>query len=312
MVGRAMKSNAVAAPEKTDRKIGKRDSENKVGKSSKKQKLATAKDSVLEKKISEATTSEENPASKSEQDFKGKKHAEKSEEKEVKTSDGQKFCPKTLFIGNLSYDVSEDNIKEFFKHVGEIVDVRLAKDRRGRSKGLGHVEFADEEAAQKAMEKNKKELLGREINLEFARQKGAYTPNRSKGTSWTVFVTGFDKLQDLHKIEKSLREYFGSCGAITRVSTPTDRESGGSKGIAYLDFKDQAAFLKALKLNKTNMGDCTLAVVKAKPKPKSDSQGDSFDGRGGRGSGSHGGGGEGGANWFDRPTKSHGKHIKFD
>lgn len=67
MVGRAMKSNAVAAPEKTDRKIGKRDSENKVGKSSKKQKLATAKDSVLEKKISEATTSEENPASKSEQ-----------------------------------------------------------------------------------------------------------------------------------------------------------------------------------------------------------------------------------------------------
>lgn len=39
--------------------------------------------------------------------------------------------------------------EKFFKNCGEIVDVRLHRDREGRFKGFGHVEFATAEAAQK-------------------------------------------------------------------------------------------------------------------------------------------------------------------
>jgi hypothetical protein len=40
---------------------------------------------------------------------------------------------------------------EFFKDVGEITDVRLAKDENGRSKGYGHIEFVSEEEAQQVV-----------------------------------------------------------------------------------------------------------------------------------------------------------------
>lgn len=51
------------------------------------------------------------------------------------------------------------------------------------------------------------------------------------GDSQTIFVKGFDASQSEEDIRHSLKEHFGSCGEITRVSVPTDRETGASKGL---------------------------------------------------------------------------------
>lgn len=53
---------------------------------------------------------------------------------------------KLLLDTYITHHVNREN---FFKEVGDIVDVRLASDPDGRSKGYGHVEFASPEAAQK-------------------------------------------------------------------------------------------------------------------------------------------------------------------
>jgi hypothetical protein len=58
---------------------------------------------------------------------------------------------KTIFVKNIAWSVDEDIISEFFKDVGEITDVRLAKDENGRSKGYGHIEFVSEEEAQQVV-----------------------------------------------------------------------------------------------------------------------------------------------------------------
>ena len=49
-----------------------------------------------------------------------------------------------------------------------------------------------------------------------------------------VFVKGFDSSLPPNDIKSALREHFASCGEITRVSVPIDRETGGSRGFVTL------------------------------------------------------------------------------
>jgi cold-inducible RNA-binding protein len=78
---------------------------------------------------------------------------------------------KKLYVGNLSYDTTIDSLKAAFGEFGEIVDAIVITDRNtGRSKGFGFVEFADEAAAQKALEAmNGKEVEGRSLVVNVAR-----------------------------------------------------------------------------------------------------------------------------------------------
>jgi RNA recognition motif-containing protein len=57
-----------------------------------------------------------------------------------------------IYVGNLSYDTTEDTLRTLFAEYGEVEAVRVITDRyTGRSKGFGFVEIATEEAAQEAI-----------------------------------------------------------------------------------------------------------------------------------------------------------------
>lgn len=76
-----------------------------------------------------------------------------------------------LFIGNLDYSVTSDDLRDAFGKFGQIVDAVVITDRETRrSRGFGFVEFADDEAAKKAVEEmNQAELKGRKINVNPAK-----------------------------------------------------------------------------------------------------------------------------------------------
>jgi nucleolin len=76
----------------------------------------------------------------------------------------------TLFAGNLSFDIDDDKIKEFFSECGEITSIRWLTDKETQQfKGCGFVEFADPDAAlDKAAKLNGVNLLGRSIRLDYA------------------------------------------------------------------------------------------------------------------------------------------------
>jgi len=78
---------------------------------------------------------------------------------------------KKLYVGNLSYNTTEDDLRAFFETAGQVASVAVIMDREtGRSKGFGFVEMATEEAAQKAIEAlNGKELGRRNITVAEAR-----------------------------------------------------------------------------------------------------------------------------------------------
>jgi len=78
---------------------------------------------------------------------------------------------KKLYVGNLSYDSTEEGLKELFAEAGAVESAVIITDKiSGRSKGFGFVEMATDEDAQKAIDTfNEKELDGRKIIVNEAR-----------------------------------------------------------------------------------------------------------------------------------------------
>ena len=77
-----------------------------------------------------------------------------------------------LFVGNLSWNIDDAQLNDFFSSVGTVVEAVVIKDRiKNRSKGYGFVKMStEEEAANAIAELNGKELDGRPVNVSEARE----------------------------------------------------------------------------------------------------------------------------------------------
>ena len=76
-----------------------------------------------------------------------------------------------IYVGNLSNDVSEENLRQAFESFGQVISTRIIKDKyTGQSKGFGFVEMLEQGQAQTAIKSlNGKEILGKQINVNEAR-----------------------------------------------------------------------------------------------------------------------------------------------
>ena len=83
-----------------------------------------------------------------------------------------------IYIGNMSYDVKEDDLRQAFGEFGEVESVNIIMDKiSGRSKGFGFVEMSNKETAQAAMDDlNGKEFKGKVITVNEAKPQ---TKNRA-------------------------------------------------------------------------------------------------------------------------------------
>lgn len=81
----------------------------------------------------------------------------------------RRLAAKTVFIGNLPWSVTEEDMLDLFGEVGEVVSVRIAEDQRtGKRKGFAHIEYATHEAAVKAVEFDGEELEGRAVRVDLS------------------------------------------------------------------------------------------------------------------------------------------------
>ncbi|MDF1546066.1 MAG: RNA-binding protein [bacterium] len=76
-----------------------------------------------------------------------------------------------IYVGNMSYDTTEDQLRQAFEAFGEVTSVNIISDRdSGRPKGFGFVEMADGEQAKAAIAGlNATDLNGRTLNVNEAR-----------------------------------------------------------------------------------------------------------------------------------------------
>eukprot|EP00729_Bicosta_minor_P007152 gene7152-21512_t len=169
--------------------------------------------------------------------------------------DGLSKC----FLGNLSYDIDDDQAKEYFKDCGEITDIYWLTDKEtGKFFGSGFITFSEPSGAAAAVAKAGEELLGRPLKIEFAKPKpggdSARTPKKkyeSKPLSekpegcLTIFCGNLSYDID----DDSCKAFFKDCGEINKIRWLTDRETGDFKGCGFVEFHETESTDKAIALN---------------------------------------------------------------
>jgi len=91
-----------------------------------------------------------------------------------------------IYVSNLSFNVQDEDLREFFAAYGEVTSAKIITDREsGRSRGFGFVEMSDDAASKKAIaELDGSEVDGRNIKVMEAK------PKESKPKSFNPFRSG--------------------------------------------------------------------------------------------------------------------------
>lgn len=235
---------------------------------------ASAESTPVNKKRKRDDAGDESPAKKA-------KAAEDSDVKVVNNSKPTNIPPganEKLFLGNLSFDVDDNTIKDFFKDCGQLVDIFWLKDRdTGNFKGCGFVTFDSVEGACKAVELNGEDLMGREIRIDFAKPRPGGDKPRTPRTKrearplsskpegcLTVFCGNLSFDIDDAKMQDFASQ--AGCGQIAHIRWLTDRDTGDFKGCGFVEFGDTGDVDKFVKMNGSNCMGRDIRCDYAKPR----------------------------------------------
>ncbi|MBI5518783.1 MAG: RNA-binding protein [Desulfovibrio sp.] len=80
--------------------------------------------------------------------------------------------PKSIYVGNIPFSASEDDLHSLFGQYGEVISVKFIMDREtGRFRGFGFVEMDDSSAKQAIDALNGKEIAGRALRVNEAQER---------------------------------------------------------------------------------------------------------------------------------------------
>lgn len=183
-----------------------------------------------------------------------------------------------VFLGNLSWDIDDDSIKDFFKDCGTLVDIFWLTDKEsGKFKGCGFVTFETKEQAVKAQAMSGEYVMGRDIKIEFANPRpggdrpsfkkagggGAARPLSARPDNCTTVFAG-NLSWDVD--DDSMREYAKDCGEVKSIRWVTDRDTGDFKGCGFIEFWDSESVDKFVKKNGEDLLGRTLRLDYAAPR----------------------------------------------
>lgn len=87
-----------------------------------------------------------------------------------------------LYVGNFPYSVDEAQLRTLFSPYGEISELALIMDREtGRPKGFAFITFASQQAAEKALEQNGRDLGGRPLKVNIAMDRDSHGGRGGRG-----------------------------------------------------------------------------------------------------------------------------------
>ena len=127
-----------------------------------------------------------------------------------------------LFVGNLNFDTTSEDLKEFFAKAGTCESAQVMTDRAtGRSRGFGFVEMSSDGEAKKAVEDlNGQPLQGRNLNVDEARER---TPGPPRGAGGGGFS------RDRGPADMPFESFGGGFRSPSGGHNQKPRKEGGSR-----------------------------------------------------------------------------------
>ncbi|XP_048724569.1 heterogeneous nuclear ribonucleoprotein A3 isoform X1 [Caretta caretta] len=208
-----------------------------------------------------------------------------------------------LFIGGLSFETTDDSLREHFEKWGTLTDCVVMRDpQTKRSRGFGFVTYSCVEEVDAAMSARPHKVDGRVVEPKRAVSREDSVKPGAHLTVKKIFVGGIKEDTE----EYNLRDYFEKYGKIETIEVMEDRQSGKKRGFAFVTFDDHDTVDKIVvqKYHTINGHNCEVKKALSKQEMQTAS---SQRGRGsgsgnfmGRGSFGGGGGGGGGGGNFSR------------
>ncbi|KAG1853835.1 hypothetical protein C8R48DRAFT_661202 [Suillus tomentosus] len=157
----------------------------------------------------------------------------------------------TLYIGNLPYSITEEELRQSFSEFGEIVRVSLGTTPEGTSRGFGHVQFTNVDDACKVVKADEEDpiyIMNRDIHLDHA----AVQKEPVREPYHTLYIRPFGGVED------DLREIFSNFQhSIAGVRLLRDKITGESKGSGFVEFEDAETATEALEAIKDSKDPLT-------------------------------------------------------
>mmetsp|Transcript_9105 Transcript_9105/g.21804 ORF Transcript_9105/g.21804 Transcript_9105/m.21804 type:complete len:639 (-) Transcript_9105:56-1972(-) len=160
----------------------------------------------------------------------------------------------SLYVGDLSDEVSETKLYEVFNAVGPVASIRVCRDSTSRkSLNYAYVNFHQVTDAERALDTlNYSSIEGKPCRIMWSHR----DPSLRKGASGNVFVKNLDRSID----NKALSDTFSLFGNILSCKVATD-DNGKSKGYGFVHYETEASAKQAIeRVNGMQIGEKTVFV----------------------------------------------------
>ncbi|XP_040405129.1 heterogeneous nuclear ribonucleoproteins A2/B1 isoform X15 [Cygnus olor] len=140
-----------------------------------------------------------------------------------------------LFIGGLSFETTEESLRNYYEQWGKLTDCVVMRDPASkRSRGFGFVTFSSMAEVDAAMAARPHTIDGRVVEPKRAVAREESGKPGAHVTVKKLFVGGIKEDTEEHH----LRDYFEEYGKIDTIEIITDRQSGKKRGFGFVTFDD--------------------------------------------------------------------------
>ncbi|CRL07122.1 CLUMA_CG020117, isoform B [Clunio marinus] len=185
-----------------------------------------------------------------------------------------------LFVGGLSWETTEKELRDHFGQYGEIESINVKTDpTTGRSRGFAFIVYQNADSIDKVVQAGDHIINNKKVD-----------PKKAKARTGKIFVGGLTtEISD-----DEIKAYFGQFGNITEVEMPFDKQKNQRKAFCFITFDSEQVVNELLKSPKQTISGKEVDVKKATPKPENapmmGGRGGGRNMRGGRGRGGYQGG----------------------
>nr|XP_016492036.1 PREDICTED: cleavage stimulating factor 64-like isoform X2 [Nicotiana tabacum] len=174
------------------------------------------------------------------------------------SSDSQRRC---VFVGNIPYDATEEQLIQICEEVGPVVSFRLVIDREtGKPKGYGFCEYKDEETALSARRNLQGyEINGRQLRVDFAENDKNSDRNRDQGRGGPGMVTNVDPKKHIGgpavPVDSTLHQPIGMSVAMTAAAVMAGALGAAQTGSSFSQAGVDLLTLQMSKLSRSQLND---------------------------------------------------------
>ncbi|XP_058836822.1 RNA-binding protein squid isoform X3 [Topomyia yanbarensis] len=191
---------------------------------------------------------------------------------EQKQENGAEATPvrdddRKLFVGGLSWETSDKELKEHFGQYGEIESINVKTDpNTGRSRGFAFIVYKSADSIDKVVAAGDHVINNKKVD-----------PKKAKARHGKIFVGGLTA----EVSDDEIKTFFSQFGNIVDVEMPFDKQKNQRKGFCFITFDSEQVVNELLKTPKQTISGKEVDVKKATPKPDNMQMAGPMGGRGG-------------------------------